>query len=279
MDEQLVARSALGQARRVVQPRVVVALVAPTDEQQLVGRQPDRTHVQVIGQLGDGRHRHFVRQVDPLRRRLQPVRQHRLQRPEIDPAGSLRDLLDPTAHRSDPQEPVDNHPRRHAEPALVHDRRLLAAGPDEGQRQIARDLPVVAGVIRLLEERGRPARRVAHGKSVEDQVVVLPLQRPGRRQDHVRVPGRLVDIDVDGDHEVEPAQRLVQPVPAGRRRHWVAGDRHQASDLPLPRGQDLVGQCRHRKLGSELRQPLCPRLPRPEVPGRDDLVPDEINRR
>jgi hypothetical protein len=66
----------------------------------------------------------------------------------------------------------------------------------------------------LGEDRRREPRGVADREQVEDQVVVVALERRRRRQDHVGVPGGLVDVDVDGGHEVEP-ERPVQPLPSG----------------------------------------------------------------
>ena len=66
----------------------------------------------------------------------------------------------------------------------------------------------------LAKTAGREPRRVADREAVEDQVVLVALQRGRRRQDHVGVPGGLVEVDVDRDHEV---QRRRAPGPARRR--------------------------------------------------------------
>ncbi len=59
---------------------------------------------------------------------------------------------------------------------------------------------------------GRVVRHVARGELVEREVVVRLLERLRRREDHVRVAGRLVHVDVDREHEVEPLDRALEPV-------------------------------------------------------------------
>ena len=56
------------------------------------------------------------------------------------------------------------------------------------------------------------------------------------------MPGGLVDVDVDRHHEVEPGQRLVEPVPVGRGR--APGCRRCVSSArtwPSPGVRDLLG--------------------------------------
>ena len=85
-------------------------------------------------------------------------------------------------------------------------------------------------------DRRRVVRDVAHRELEQRDVVVGLLQRVGRRQDHVGVARRLVDVDVDRDHELERRERGVEPSAAVRRRdHRIAGDGHERADLPLAR--------------------------------------------
>ena len=93
--------------------------------------------------------------------------------------------------------------------------------------------------------RGEPGG-VAHRERVEDQVVVVALQRGRRRQDHVRVPGGLVEVDVDRGHEVEAGERPVEPCAVRRGEHRVAGDGQHRPDLPVAGGLDLLAQRRRR---------------------------------
>ena len=84
---------------------------------------------------------------------------------------------------------------------------------------------------------------VAHGEGVEGEVVVGALRGRRRRQDDVGVAGGLVEVRVDADHEVEPVERLVEPVAVGRGQHGVAGDGDQGADrLPSPGRVDLLGE-------------------------------------
>ena len=98
---------------------------------------------------------------------------------------------------------------------------------------------------------------------------MVALERGGRRQDHVGVPGRLVDVDVDGRHEVQAAERPVEPRPVGRREDGVAGERQQGPDLPVARRLDLLAQRRDRQLAGELRQAADAAAPHVVVPATD----------
>ena len=53
---------------------------------------------------------------------------------------------------------------------------------------------------------------------------------------------RLVEVEVDADHEVERLERGGEAVAVRRRQHRVAGDREQRADLAVARRLDLLGQ-------------------------------------
>ena len=123
-----------------------------------------------------------------------------------------------------------------------------AAMPGQAQQRLPLGLDLRVG----RQRRRRVVGHVARGELVEGQVVVDALQRRGRRQDHVGVPGRLVDVDVDADHQLERVERGGQPARVGRRDGRVAGDREQRAHLPLAGRLDLVGQRRDRQLSEHL---------------------------
>ena len=66
------------------------------------------------------------------------------------------------------------------------------------------------GALGLVEQRPVESRRVAHGKQVKGDIVMIMLKRRGRRQNNIGVAGRLIDVRVQGHHKVELLQRLVQ---------------------------------------------------------------------
>src|SRR5207244_12070237 len=77
--------------------------------------------------------------------------------------------------------------------------------------------------------------------------VTLSLQtlfrsRRETREDHVGVPGRLVQVDVEAHHEVEPGERARQAVAVRRAEDRIAGDRDETADLALARRLDLLGE-------------------------------------
>jgi hypothetical protein len=59
---------------------------------------------------------------------------------------------------------------------------------------------------------------------VEEQVVVRSRKRPGW-QDQVRVPGRLVPVDIDRQHDVELAMTIGQ---------WVSQAVYAVAELGIP---------------------------------------------
>ena len=96
------------------------------------------------------------------------------------------------------------------------------------------------------QDRRRPVRDAADGELVERGVVVRLRQRLGSGKDHVGVPGGLVDVDVDADHEVEVVDGVGERLRVGRRDERVARDRDQRAHLALARRRDLPGERRPR---------------------------------
>ena len=138
----------------------------------------------------------------------------------------------------------------------------------------------MARVRRGDEERRRVLGRVAHGERVEDDVVVVVLERRGRRQDQVRVPRRLVQVGIDRDHVLEAGQGAVETAAVGGRQHGVAGGRHERADLAGARRLDLLRQHGHRVLPAELGQAAHAAAALVEVPALPDAggERDEVDR-
>jgi hypothetical protein len=95
---------------------------------------------------------------------------------------------------------------------------------------------------------------------VEDDVVVLALQRGRRWEEHVCVAGGLVQVRVDGDEEVERVERLLQPCAVGRGEDRVAARTTSARMLAGPVGENLLGERGDGELAAERGQ-----LPDPGV--------------
>ena len=100
--------------------------------------------------------------------------------------------------------------------------------------------------------RRRIANVVVHREIVQSEIEMRTLRRWRRRQDDVRVPRGLVEVRVDADHELDAVERLVEPVPVGRRQNGVAGDGDHRLDLPLAGCIDLLGQCGGGHFGQRL---------------------------
>ncbi len=145
------------------------------------------------------------------------------ERAEVDALGALAQPGegDPGVSAGEQQLDHPGRAERHPRPKLqpVDERAPPAEPVAHPEREVPVDLPVVPRAALFREHRGREARGVADRQDVEDQVVVVPFEGRRRREDHVGVPGRLVDVDVDGGHEL---QAVECPVEARRRRAWRA---------------------------------------------------------
>ncbi len=174
--QQLVTRLALHQALVVVHPGIVAAYMPAADQQQLValGLRLGGETLQIV--------QHQRRRgLDALVRRFQAPRQVRLERPEIQPVGIILQCCQtqlalglvavwPMAQRQ-----VHHLLRRHGGLQLdTHPPRVGLGQPDE-------DFPVVQRALGLRQHRLVEAGDVAHGEQIECRVVMVVLQRRGRR--------------------------------------------------------------------------------------------------
>ena len=136
---------------------------------------------------------------------------------------------------------------------------------EAGAGQPDQDLPLARAVGVDGEDRRRVLRAAADGELPDEVVVVRLLERREPGEDHVGVPGRLVDPVVDADHAGEPGQRGVEPVALGRREHRVAGHRDQRPDLALAGRADLLVQARHGDVAQHLGHAAHAAAPAAEV--------------
>ena len=74
---------------------------------------------------------------------------------------------------------------------------------------------------------GEKLGRIAHGKIVENQIVVLGFQTGCRRQNNVSVARRLVDVNVYGHHEIKRRQGAVELGAVRCREHRITRVRDQ----------------------------------------------------
>src|SRR5262249_60624160 len=91
------------------------------------------------------------------------------------------------------------------------------------------------------------------------------------------MPGRLVQVDVQAHHELEPGERARQPVAVRRAEDRIAGDRDERADLALARGLDLLGEAGARELAHDFGETAhagraASRLETPSAPGRAPRV-------
>lgn len=130
---------------------------------------------------------------------------------------------------------------------VVHGGRVGAVHAGHGEHQPGLDLALAEPALLQRDDRRAVARLVAYGEVVEGEVEVPALGGRWRGQHHIRVPGRLIEIRVDADHEVESAQRAVEAVAVGGGEHRVGGDGDDSADPAVAGGVDLLGEGRHRQ--------------------------------
>ncbi len=130
----------------------------------------------------------------------------------------------------------------------------MAPGPLEHEGEAGQHLPLV-GLVGVEGQDGLAVvGRVVQRELEQRDVVVALLQGGRRREDHVGVASRLVDVDVDGHHALEAGDGGVE---AGRVRggqHGVAGDGDQRADLSLAGRVHLLGHDHGRELAEGLGQ-------------------------
>ena len=117
-------------------------------------------------------------------------------------------------------------------------------------------------------------RDVADRLPVKGQVVVAPGQRRRRRQDHIGVTCRLVEIRIDRNHHIERGQGGFGAVAVGDRASRIARHGHENTDLAGAGSLDLLRQRGNRKLALCLGATADPRRAATgdEASPRSDLV-------
>lgn len=144
--------------------------------------------------------------------------------------------------------------RRNAAPIPCSRGSEPTSTPRDAGCQITQDLPVFPSVGGWPDHRSAVAGDVSDSKGVQQQVVVIVLQREGAGQDDVGVSGGLVQVEVDRHHEFQGIQGSLQPAGIRPTQDRVAGQRHQRPDLPAAGSLDLLGKAGQRQLAAELRQ-------------------------
>ncbi len=148
-----------------------------------------------------------------------------------------------------------------ADGEVVHGRGRRAVEARDGEDQPGVDLALVHPVRFEGDGRRGVADLVADGEPVEGEVEVGAPGGRGRGQQDVGVAGGLVEVRVDGDHEVEGAEGRVEAVSVGGGQDGVGGEGEEGPDAPLPRGLDLLGERDQRQLPLDLgvvRDPAVP---------------------
>ena len=77
----------------------------------------------------------------------------------------------------------------------------------------------------------------------------------------MRVPRGLVQVEIDRHHEVEPAERPLEPRAVRSREHRVAGEADEAAHLTRAGRLHLLGHRHRGQRAEKFRQPAHPRAP------------------
>ena len=147
----------------------------------------------------------------------------------------------------------------------------------ESEGELAQDLPVVPRLVRLREHRRAEPCGVPDRQRVEDQVVVVTLESGRRREDDVGMPGGLVEVEVDGHHEVQRVERFGEAATVGGREDRVAGQRDEGPDPAVTGSLDLLAHDCRRELAAVLRK-SADTAPEAVVVSSSDQPP-ELHRR
>ena len=130
----------------------------------------------------------------------------------------------------------------------------------DGRLELEGDLEQVSHALGSIEHPRRILREVADAVRVKGHVVVGALKRRGGGQDHVGMPRRLVDVDVDRDHEIERLERTG----IRRRRHAEVVNVHDDDAIVRRVSQvdecDLAGRCQDEREVAECRGPIAAQL-------------------
>ena len=97
----------------------------------------------------------------------------------------------------------------------------------------------------------------------EGQLVRLFFEARGRGQDHIRVAGRFVDVDVEGHVKVEFPEGCIESVAIRIGSNRIRGDGDRGPHLTLTRCLHLIRQARRGKFAVHFRMTVHPTLPTP----------------
>jgi len=212
MHEQLVPGLALHQAVIVMHPGIVAAHMAAADQQQFI-----RRWQRLRREAREVRQNHGRRGLYPAIRGFQARGEIGRQGPQVHAVG----VFGEHCHRQLVAGSIAIHAGAQAE--INHLRRWqgrLERNPGvRGKRlgQADEDLPVVQRAVRLGQDRTIETADIAHREHIEGGVVVIVFQRRGGRQDQVGITRRLVDVEIDADHEFQLIQGLLQLATIRRR--------------------------------------------------------------
>ncbi|EGY01890.1 hypothetical protein AZA_07438 [Nitrospirillum viridazoti Y2] len=121
-------------------------------------------------------------------------------------------------------------------------------------RQLQQHLPFRQNALAPGQQRRAVAGVVAIGQLGEGDIVVAVLEGRDAGQDDVGMAGRLVQVDVDTDHQVQLVQGARQSVTVGGGQDGVAGHGEQGPHLALAGRLDLLRQASHRQFTEHLRR-------------------------
>src|ERR1044072_4195257 len=108
-------------------------------------------------------------------------------------------------------------------------------------------------LLRCKQRRRKPGR-VTNCEQIKRNVIVPALERRCRRQNNMCVPGRLVNIEINRDHELEAAERPIQLTAIRRRQDGIAGGSNQSLYLPRTFSQNFLRERCHRQLSGKFRE-------------------------
>src|SRR4030095_15509049 len=98
------------------------------------------------------------------------------------------------------------------------------------------------GVRARFEQRWAVPGNVSNSQHVQKQIVMFSLKSKCGGKYDCCVPCRLIDVEVDGDHEVQRWQDPFEACPVWHTEDWISCESDHASNLSRSRCLDFFSQ-------------------------------------
>ena len=145
---------------------------------------------------------------------------------------------DEAVHHGAQAEPPTRQPCRRTQSG---EDREHPGSPGHPRREVVDDVPLGAGLAARFDHRRGRLPEWLDEERLGEQGEVLPLVHGGGRQNVVALRGRLGDVEIQGDGQVQFLHGVAQRGAVRNRQDRISGADEQRPDLPLTGCLDLLG--------------------------------------